>query len=365
MTRSTADHQSERWSPNLSDPWPWLLYLPFVLVPWLWIPPSRAQMIGTAIGIVAFLPVYLIGARSQGSKLMAAAAVILTISFALAITGSNWIVVSIFAVFIATQLRPPSRAVQVAILFIVLTGAYALWLGQPLIYWGPGLFIMGMVAYTSFAGTRLEDVNRALLAAQDEVRDLAATAERERIGRDLHDLLGRTLTLVAIKAELAERLSRQDPDSARREMREVAAAARNALGEVRTAVSGMTGASLVRELDASRTALTAANISCSIKGDAKNVPSGAGAVLAMALREAVTNVIRHSGASTCEIRISNGPDECRLHVSDDGLKGREIREGAGISGIRARLKAAGGSLLVEGGERTTCLTASLPSGSRK
>jgi two-component system sensor histidine kinase DesK len=221
------------------------------------------------------------------------------------------------------------------------------------------MFLMAMVGLSNVSGAALQDKTAALAAAQEEVQRLAATAERERIGRDLHDLLGRTLTLVTIKAELAAKLATRDPAKAEAEMREVAQASREALAEVRAAVSGMTGTGFAREVEQSCTALEAAGITCTVEGAPERVDGGTGAVLAMALREAVTNVIRHSGARQCRIRIHRQGRSVELGVEDDG-DGTAVREAGGIGGIRARLAAAGGSLSVEGSHSGTHLRATLP-----
>nr|WP_248284276.1 sensor histidine kinase [Qipengyuania pacifica] len=218
-----------------------------------------------------------------------------------------------------------------------------------------------MVGAANISRAALEDKNQALAESRDEVRQLAAAAERERIGRDLHDLLGRTLTLIAIKADLAAKLSDRDSDEARKEMREIAAAARQGLADVRSAVNGMTGATLSRELATSQAALSVAGIRCKIEGDADRIDPGSSAVLAMALREAITNVIRHSGASLCEIILKQQPGGLEMTVSDNG-HGEAVRAGGGISGLRSRLGAAGGDLAVRGTSEGTRLVARLPQG---
>ena len=131
--------------------------------------------------------------------------------------------------------------------------------------------------------------------------------------------------------------------------------------EVRTAVSGMTGASLAREIAGSKAALAAAGIACEVEGDAEAIDPGTSAVLAMALREAVTNVIRHSGARTCQIALIQQSDGLELNVSDDG-DGQAVRPGGGIAGLQSRLTAAGGELAVVGDMQGTRLTARLPKG---
>lgn len=344
---------------DMAGPWPWLLYLPLYAMPWLWFTPSPGQLAGSAAGLVLFLALYVWGAFQRGGRLLAAAAGVLATSFALAFAGGQWTVVSIYAAAMAAQVRPARRGGGAVILFVALTLAWGLATRQPTLWWAFNLFFMVMAAIGNLSHAALEDKNAALLAAADEVQRLAATAERERIGRDLHDLLGRTLTLVAIKADLAAKLAGRDASAAEREMREVAGAARGALAEVRAAVTGMTGASLAREVDASRAALAAAGVECRVDGEPDAVAPGAGAVLAMALREAITNVIRHSDARRCRILLEAAAGGVRLVVDDDG-RGGELREGGGLGGMRGRLQAAGGALSISGGSSGTRLVASLP-----
>jgi two-component system sensor histidine kinase DesK len=218
-----------------------------------------------------------------------------------------------------------------------------------------------MVVFGKVSGMAIAEKNVELMRAQEEVRLLAQTAERERIARDLHDLLGRTLTLIALKSDLAVKLDEQE--AARREMREVAEAARDGLAQVRAAISGMTHAGLAHEIEQSRAALAAAGIACEIEGDMLAVPADAGAVLAMALREGVTNVIRHAGAKSCRILLAEADGELKLIVRDDGQGGR-FREGDGLRGMRARLAAAGGRLRIRAGQNGTSLAAAIPAGAR-
>jgi len=143
------------------------------------------------------------------------------------------------------------------------------------------------------------------------------------------------------------------------QLRRVAAAAREALSEVRTAVIGMKGASLAFELDKARQALAAANVTAEISALTTDGYPGQEAVLAMALREGVTNVIRHSGATRCEIRLAPSATDLVLSISDDGQGGRLV-EGSGLKGMRARLAAIGGALDIKSDKNGTRLTATAP-----
>jgi two-component system sensor histidine kinase DesK len=349
-----------RWEA-IDHPAIWLAYLPLFFIPWFITLPSLAQMTAAGAGIVLFLLLYLASVKAAGWQLIGLAVACLLLSFALAFTGSNWTVIAVYAAAMIAELRPARRASLAVLGFAAASAGLAIATGQHPFYWVLGVFLMVMVGIGNISRAALQDKNRALAEAQGEVRQFAAAAERERIGRDLHDLLGRTLTLIAIKADLAARLSDNAPDKAAAEMRDIAAAAREGLAEVRAAVSGMTGASLAREIAGSKTALAAAGIACEIEGDAEAIDPGTSAVLAMALREAVTNVIRHSGARTCRIALLQQPGGLELKVSDDG-DGQAVRPGGGLAGLTIRLSAAGGELAVEGNKRGTRLTARVPTG---
>jgi two-component system sensor histidine kinase DesK len=200
----------------------------------------------------------------------------------------------------------------------------------------------------------------ALRLSQDEVRRLAATAERERIGRDLHDLLGHTLSLVALKADLAGKLIGRDPQAAQREIGELAQVAREALGQVRRAVTGIRTVGLTAELAAARVLLDGEGTSLQVERDELTLTPEQETVLALCLREAVTNIHRHAAARNVRVSLHGIAGRWRLQVEDDG-RGGAIRPGNGLAGMRERLQAQGGSLRVEPAvTRGTRLTAELP-----
>ncbi|WP_370587397.1 sensor histidine kinase [Terrabacter sp. MAHUQ-38] len=170
-------------------------------------------------------------------------------------------------------------------------------------------------------------------------REFALVAERERVARDVHDVLGHSLTVVTVKAELAERLVDIDPDRARAELAEIQVLSRQALAEIRATVGGLRVARLGDELASARTALEGAGIQAHLPDDASAVDPRHRIVLAWVLREATTNVVRHSDADTCWVELTSN----RLVVRDDG-RGLESRpEGNGIRGLRERVGAAGGT----------------------
>lgn len=185
-----------------------------------------------------------------------------------------------------------------------------------------------------------------LKLSHDEVRRLAAMAERERIGRDLHDLLGHTLSLITLKLELSRRLIDRDTDAARREMEEAESVARHALAEVRSAVTGIRATGLAAELASARLLLNASMVHFDYVSDLSQLPERLEAGLALVLREAVTNIHRHARASFAEARIEVTAGVLTLCVADNG-SGGVSDEGNGICGMRERVRALGGTLAFE------------------
>lgn len=175
---------------------------------------------------------------------------------------------------------------------------------------------------------------------QAEVNEImAVVGERERVARDVHDVLGHSLTAISIKAELAQRLLDVDADRARSELGQVQTLARDALAEIRSTVSGLRATRIDDELATARDSLTAAGIEPALPATADDVEVAHRIVLAWALREAVTNVLRHSGASRCVVAV--GPSS--LVVSDDGDRSPGP-EGNGLRGLRERVAASGGTV---------------------
>jgi two-component system sensor histidine kinase DesK len=184
--------------------------------------------------------------------------------------------------------------------------------------------------------------NQALLAAQDEIAALALEEERSRIAADLHDILGHSLTVITVKAELAQRLLDVDLERTRVELVDLEMLSRDALADVRATALGVRGVSLLGEIAQARSALESAGIDASLPTVADEVPSRWRELFAWTVRECVTNVIRHSRARTCVVEISSA---C-LRVCDDGvgmLPGREP-QGQGLGGLRRRVELAGATL---------------------
>ncbi|MFH8724533.1 sensor histidine kinase [Streptomyces termitum] len=234
-------------------------------------------------------------------------------------------------------------------------------------FWRDGWDSIGIV-YGTFISTM---VTAAILALNETVRELRATREelarsavekeRLRFSRDLHDLLGHTLSVIVVKSEAARRLAPRDLDAALGQITDIESVGRQALTEIREAVTGYREGSLGTELDRARSALTSAGVEPVVRRSGPPLEPAAEALLGWVVREAATNVVRHAGAARCEIVVAGGPDRVRLTVTDDGRGPLAGPSGSGLLGLRERLAAAGGTLATGpapgGGFR---LTAELP-----
>jgi two-component system sensor histidine kinase DesK len=189
-------------------------------------------------------------------------------------------------------------------------------------------------------------LNSDLLTTRAELADLAVAADRERLARELHDLLGRTLALIAVKAELASRLSANGDPSAAVELADVQRLARQAVRDVREAVSGGHAPSVDAELAAAEVALVTAGITVSVDDTTASIDPAHETTIAWALREAVTNVVKHSGASTCRIALESTEGCITLDVADDGRGQMGEGTGTGLDGLADRIHALGGALEV-------------------
>lgn len=203
--------------------------------------------------------------------------------------------------------------------------------------------------------TASHEQDAALQLSQDEVRRLAATAERERIGRDLHDLLGHTLSLITLKLELSRKLADRDPAGSRREVDEAETIARQALAEVRSAVTGIRASDLAAELASARLLLEYQHVHLHY-APPPPMPVDTERALSLVLREAVTNIARHAQARQAWITFEQDGRSLSMHIRDDGRGGVHV-DGNGLTGMRERVAALRGTLVMQSAKgEGTCVT---------
>ena len=206
-------------------------------------------------------------------------------------------------------------------------------------------FMTLMIGLLVLGWLRAMGLIHELREAREEVARLAVSGERLRFARDLHDLLGHSLSLIVLKSELARRLLDRDAGAALREVQEIELVARQSLVEVREAVSGYRSQGLREEMDDARAALSAAGIDPVVRDTAGPLPPSSERVLGWAVREGVTNVVRHSGASRCEIDVRLLDGAVVLEIRDDGQGPQPgSGTGSGLPGLAERMAMAGGTL---------------------
>lgn len=203
-------------------------------------------------------------------------------------------------------------------------------------------FLTVALGFTMLAFRRLIATVIELRTARAEVARLATSDERLRISRDVHDILGHSLSVIALKAQVARRLMHTDPDAAAEAIGDVESVARESLAEVRAMVTGYRQRSLADELQGARDVLDAAGIALEVTRDSAVPAAPVDSLLAWTVREGVTNVLRHSRAHRCEISLESGNGGFTVAIVDDGVGGVASAGGTGLHGLRERVGAAGG-----------------------
>jgi two-component system, NarL family, sensor histidine kinase DesK len=341
-------------------PYAWLIYiLPFTLTP------LYSRRFHDAAGWTLFLAVTVVLSALYFRSYWARGRELILVCAAMAAMGVAFWPISygagamfIFAAAMIGYLEPSRQAIIGVAVISIIAVIEGWFLGRD---WFSGSWPVVFSVLVGAINIHFSQVGRAntrLQLAQDEIEHLAKVAERERIARDLHDLLGHTLSLVILKSELAVKLSDRDPGRAREEIRDVERISREALAQVRAAVAGYRSGGIESEAQHAQSALGSAGVVVEVKLAKKQLPASHEAVLALALREAVTNIVRHANASKCTIALDATDAQCVLTVSDDG-RGGAAPFGSGLNGMRERVEILGGTMTRDG-RRGTTLTVTLP-----
>ncbi len=346
----------------------WLMWLPFLIQPGVMYAQMSPSLLKLAalISFVLFIGVYLWASWQEAYRLTRAAplesgfqrgwwvpyALLLGLSLTVPfLQGPNGLGALIYA---SASVAGRVTARQAPLVFgglMLLDLLLGLLIAAPWETMALMLFLIAAVGATTATFSRAFRTNRELRLARREIARLAVSEERLRFARDLHDLLGHSLSLIALKSELAEQLVPEDPQAAQREVRDIETAARTALQEVREAVAGYRQTTLANELQRARELLAAAGIRCLVQNDADALPTPIEALLTWVVREGVTNAMRHSRAKQCVISLAQQPGEICLTVTDDGQgDSRQAssaalqsgQPGNGLRGLRERVAAQGG-----------------------
>ncbi|HEX2641771.1 MAG TPA: sensor histidine kinase [Thermoanaerobaculia bacterium] len=324
-------------------PYAWLVYLSSLLF-FLWFGHgSPSQIAATAAAVLVFLVVYFRAFWLAGKAVLGPVAVMVLLGVLLAPWNAGASSFFIFAASFCGRITPQKLAVRSMLAVVAVIVLIAWFFGLRPEFWAVAVLFSLLIGGVNMHHAEVGRANARLLLSQGEVERLAKIAERERIARDLHDLLGHTLSTITLKSELAARLVERDPARAGLEMREVERISREALREVRSAVSGYRSEGLSAELARARLALDASGLAFEYFVSPVELDPIQETALALAVREAVTNLVRHAGARTCTVRLEQDAESTRLEVADDG-RGGSAAEGNGLRAMRERIEGLGGTL---------------------
>lgn len=353
--RTILSDKDHGWSPLL-----WVVYLGFFFVDPVLSHASLRIWLLDISGALVFLVLYfgLFALECPRALLHIAGMVLLGILFLPINSGA-----CTFFIYAAAMVPFSVKTQRAAVLGLFVVGAVGaiegllLHINRWMMFYATVFPIIIGAGNTFFA--ERNRMHRKLRKANEEVEHLAKVAERERIARDLHDVLGHTLSVITLKSELAGKLIERDPERAAREIREVEEISRKALSDVRDAIRGYRSEGLLAELARAKSTLETAGlrVQCDAASTMK-LPAMQESVLSLAVREAVTNIVRHAQARTCRMRLEQQNGSCRLEISDDGL-GCNGKEGNGLRGMRERVEMVGG-MLQRTSELGTTVTITLP-----
>ena len=346
-------------------PYLWILMLFFLLWKYMRVAPTGLELAFLAATVLLFLPLYFASYWCRGWKCALLIALTCLIGALWAPHNFGASTFFIYACAMCAGIRTPRAAYASVLAVIALALATACFLpAHGIDFLMPVLIVGTLIGLGGVMNARLERSRDQLLRKQEEVEQMATIAERERISRDLHDLLGHTLSLITLKAELAGKLFERDPAACRREIGDIERSARAALSEVRSAVSGYRQTGFAHELAGARASLAAAGVELRAEVQAFALPAAAENAMSLALREAVTNIVRHAGATECRLSLALEEGVIALRIADNGERlasGAPLRHGNGLTGMQERIAALGGRLALRAG-RGLALELTLPMG---
>lgn len=342
-------------------PYAWLIYLVFFALA----PASPPVLLNTwwarGVTMLLFIPMYLIAYRLRGKEILWPVLGMCLLGTIVAPVNAGACAFFIYASSFLGRLGSPALAVR-SFAALLLWISLLSWYIHSIEFWILATVLSLINGGVSLHFSQQHQANAKLHLAHQEIERLAQTAERERIARDLHDLLGHTLSLVILKSELAGKLIATDPERAAREIHDVEQVGREALQQVRQAVRGYQSPGVEDELRRMQEMLATAGVQATLDVQPTSLTPGQTTAVVLALREAVTNVVRHANARNCHIALRADRQHCRLEVIDDGCGSISAKEGSGLRGMRERIEQCGGAVErgVTAAGRGTTLKVALP-----
>ena len=337
-----------RLLPNNRDhgwaPYAWLVFLAFFYLQPIMEHPSWRTLLITNATVVIFLVLYfsIFWVRPPLNYLLLVCMAAMGLGLGNGNQGS-----SVFIIFTASFIpwvTGTSRRALIALSILVSAIALdAAVFHPPAGFWVTSLVVTLGVGLSNIHFAEKNRADHKLRMAQGEVEHLAKVAERERIARDLHDVLGHTLSVIIVKSTLAGKLLEKYPEKARSEIADIEKVSREAMAEIRNTLRGYSTYKLSEEIQRAESALSSAGVALQSETTEINMTPAQESVVALIMREAVTNVVRHAQARNCRLRLTANNGDCVLEIQDDG-RGGSLLEGNGLRGMRERVEALGGTI---------------------
>jgi two-component system, NarL family, sensor histidine kinase DesK len=324
-----------------------LLYLTLFWSPFFYAPSSSldwsVSIVGNLLFLVCYFRLYWVARKYVGFYI----SVIVLIGCALSFISAGASTFFIYGASFACMCKTHKRSVMVIVLINLIILGLVLLLERSWYFGGPAMFFSMMVGGMNIYQDQIRIQNKLLLDSQEHVQHLAQLAERERIGRDLHDMLGHTLSVITLKAELASKLidKNADLDRVKQEIKQVESLSRDTLAQVRDAIKGYRDTTVEHEARQGQVAALAANIDIKISLEPLALTKQVNAQLGLVVREAVTNIIRHADTNNAHIALKTVNNKIVLTIENQG----ELKAGpenTGMASMRDRINSLGGTMEV-------------------
>ena len=340
MSGLLPNNRDHGWAPYV-----WLVFLSFFLFQPVLGHANAKEWIITGVASLVFVVLYfaIFWVRPPLTYLLLLAMAGMGIGLANFNQGSSVFIIfcSSFIPWISGTTRRAVAALAFLILVLAIDAAF---FHAPVGFWATSMVVALGVAGSNIHFAEKNRADAKLRMAHEEIEHLAKVAERERIARDLHDVLGHTLSLIIVKATLAGKLIDKYPERAKEDIADIEKASREAMAEIRSTLRGYSTYKLGEEFQRAKSTLKTAGIWAESDLVEVDMSPAQESVVSLIVREAVTNVVRHSHAHKCRLKLTNERGSCVLSVEDDGRGGIQI-EGNGLRGMRERIEALGGTFV--------------------
>ena len=327
-------------------PYVWLIYL-FIFIAPLFVANFAFQYQLSIILAAALFVVLYFNTFWQEDSIQVARNILLILTLGLLTSWYNagGSVFYVYAAAFCCQLKTKKLAFSGVFLVVTIAAIYNYLFALPIFFYIPAVAFSLIVGGINIYEYELRNKNKLLKLSQEELQQTAATVERERIARDLHDLIGHTFSLITVKAQLANKLIDKDIDKAKIELSDLEKLSRHAMAEVRETVTGYSLRDMDSEIAKAKLILNAAEVTPNFQLEEAPKESNINSTLAFIIRESVTNLVKHSQARSCELNFSVTPHCYKLTIKDDGNGiTHPIHEGNGLTNMRQRIESIGGTI---------------------